>query len=129
MPSDSPQNKKRALVVDDDDIIIVYVSAILSRIGYAVDTCSNGMTALEMFRANSYDAVVCDIRMPKLSGMSFLKNLHLTPHSACRVVMFSSVVDATIRREAMAAGAVAVLPKPSKAAAIVEAVTGVASEK
>jgi CheY-like chemotaxis protein len=128
MPTDPLPPKKRALVVDDDDIIVVYVSAILRRIGYDVQSCNNGMVALEMCRANPYDAVVCDIRMPKLSGMSFLKKLHLTPHSGCRVVMFSSVVDATIRREALAAGAVAVLPKPSKATAIVEAVTGIAAE-
>lgn len=128
MPSDPPQTSKRALVADDDDIIVVYVSAILRRVGYEVDTCSNGMVALEMFRARPYDAVVCDIRMPKLSGMSFLKNLRLTPQSTCRIVMFSALVDATIRRDAIAAGAVAVLPKPSKAAAIVAAVTGVSVE-
>ena len=119
--------QKRALVVDDDSTMLEYVSAVLRRAGYHVETAENGLTALEMYRATPFDAVVCDIRMPKLSGTSFLKNLHLTPHSACRVVLLSAMDDQTIRREAMEAGAVAYLVKPTTSKAIVEAVSGVSA--
>ena len=116
---------KRALVVDDDSTMVEYVSAVLRRAGYLVETAGNGLTALEMFRANPFDAVVCDIRMPKLSGNSFLKNLRLNAESTCRVVLLSAMDDQTIRREAMEAGAVAYLLKPASSKAIIEAVTGV----
>lgn len=82
------------------------------------------MTALEMCRASHFDAVVCDIRMPKLSGNSFLKNLRLSPESNCRVVLLSAMDDQTIKREALAAGAVAYLVKPASRKAIIEAVSG-----
>ena len=116
---------KRALVVDDDATMVEYVSAVLRRAGYLVETAGNGLTALEMYRANPFDAVVCDIRMPKLPGTSFLKNLHLHAESTCRVVLLSAMDDQTIRREALEAGAVAYLVKPASSKAIIEAVTGV----
>ncbi|MEO8383734.1 MAG: response regulator [Betaproteobacteria bacterium] len=116
--------QKRALVVDDDSTMVEYVSAVLRRAGFQVETAGDGLTALEMCRESHFDAVVCDIRMPKLSGNSFLKNLRLTPASNCRVVLLSAMDDLTIRREALAAGAVAYLVKPASSKAIIAAVSG-----
>lgn len=128
MPTDSNATQKRALVVDDDSTIVEHVSAALRRAGYQVETAGDGLSALAMFRATGFDAVVCDIRMPKLSGISFLKNLRLTAQSGCRVVMLSSLDDRTIQREAMEAGAVAYLIKPATSRAIIEAVVGIAAD-
>ncbi len=119
--------QKRALVVDDDIILLEHASAVLRRAGYHVETAGDGMNALAMFRASHFDAVVCDIRMPKLSGISFLKNLRLPAQSTCRVVMLSSLDDRTLKREALEAGAVAYLVKPASSKAILEAVTGIAA--
>ncbi len=117
--------QKRALVVDDDIVLLEHASAVLRRAGYHVETAGDGMNALAMFRASHFDAVVCDIRMPKLSGISFLKNLRLPAQSTCRVVMLSSLDDRTLKREALEAGAVAYLVKPASSKAILEAVTGI----
>jgi len=124
--SDSLVNaiQKRALVVDDDSAMVEYVSALLRRVGFQVETAGDGMTALEMCRASHFDAVVCDVRMPKLSGNSFLKNLRLTPDSNCRVVLLSAMDDEAIKREVLAAGAVAYLVKPASSKAIIAAVCG-----
>ena len=127
MATDHNTAQKRALVVDDDSTMVEYVSAVLRRAGYLVETAENGLAALEMYRAKPFDAVVCDIRMPKLSGTSFLKNLRLTAQSTCRVVLLSAMDDQTVRREALEAGAVAYLLKPATSKAIVEAVTGVSA--
>lgn len=116
---------KRALVVDDDDTVVEHVSAVLRRAGFDVETAGDGLAALSMYRAGRFDAVVCDIRMPKLSGISFLKNLRLTAQSGCRVVMLSSLDDRAIAREAIEAGAVAYLVKPASGKAIIDAVCGV----
>ena len=128
MPTDNNATQKRALVVDDDSTIVEHVSAALRRAGYHVETAGDGLSALAMFRAGGFDAVVCDIRMPKLSGISFLKNLRLSAQSSCRVVMLSSLDDRTIKREAMEAGAVAYLIKPATSRAIIEAVIGIAAD-
>ena len=116
--------QKRALVVDDDSTMVEFVSAVLRRAEFQVETAGDGMTALEMCQAGHFDAVDCDIRMPKLSGNSFVKNLHLTPASNCRVVLLSAIDDEAIKREVLAAGAVAYLVKPASGKAIIEAVCG-----
>jgi DNA-binding response OmpR family regulator len=128
MGTDNIAATKRALVVDDDITVVEYVSAVLRRAGYFVETAGNGMTALEMYRAGNFDAVVCDVRMPRLSGTSFLRNLRLNAKSTCRVVLLTSLDDPATRREAMEAGAVALLIKPASGKLILEAVTGVVAE-
>jgi CheY-like chemotaxis protein len=126
MATDTDAVKKLALVVDDDATMVEYVSTILRNAGYQVESAGDGMKALEMYRAGKFDAVVCDNRMPRLSGISFLMNLRLTPQSTCRVVLLSSMDDPAMRREVLATGAVAYLIKPASSKAILEAVTGVA---
>jgi DNA-binding response OmpR family regulator len=113
MTADTNAPLRRALVVDDDETVVEHVAATLRRAGYFVEAAADGLTALSMFRATVFDAVVCDVRMPKLSGISFIKILRLGAQTGCRVVMLSSLDDRTIRREAMDAGAVACLVKPA----------------
>lgn len=120
--------KPRALVVDDDAIIVEFVTRTLLRAGYEVEFCGDGLTALSMFRESHFDAVVIDVRMPRLSGISFLKNLRLPPNSPHRVVLLSSIDDAGTQRDAMAAGAAAYLVKPASSKAIIDAVTGPVAE-
>lgn len=127
MAADINPTQKRALVVDDDSTMVEYVSAVLRRAGYEVVTAGDGMAALTLYRASTFDAVVCDVRMPKLSGTSFLKNIRLTTESTCRVVLLSAMEDQTTQRESLAAGAVAYLVKPASSKAILEAVTGKAA--
>ena len=118
---------RRALVVDDDDAILEYVSRVLQSAGYQVATCGDGMAALEQYRAAPFDVVIVDVRMPRLSGISFLKNLRLTAASMCRVVLLSAMDDPKLQREALDAGAVAYLLKPASAKSIIEAASGSAS--
>ena len=119
--------KRRALVADDDEVMVEYVAATLRQAGYSVETCRDGMTALEKFRAAPFDVVVIDLRMPRLSGIGFLNNLRLTADVKCRFVMLSGMDDQKTRREALAAGANAYLIKPASMQKILEAVTGVAA--
>jgi DNA-binding response OmpR family regulator len=125
--SESTNNMRRALVVDDDEVIVAYVSSALKSAGFLVESCGDGMTALERFKALPFDVVVVDVRMPKLSGISFLKNLRLPQGSPYRIVLLSAMDDEKLRREAQDAGAVAYLVKPASVKAIVEAATGVSS--
>ncbi|MBL8525262.1 MAG: response regulator [Betaproteobacteria bacterium] len=114
----------RALVIDDDETMSDFVSSVLSRAGYAVTVCGDGMAGLNAFRAAPFDVVVADERMPRLSGLSFLRNLRLPQGSKHRVVMFTSMADQKFRREAQAAGAFACLNKPASAQALLDAIAG-----
>ena len=53
-----------------------------------VEKATNGLEALELLKKNTYDAVVLDVNMPKMSGLELLKELQKNKIAA-RVVMAS----------------------------------------
>ena len=59
------------MVVDDEFDIVMIVRRYLEKWGYEVDTFTNPLYALEIFKANSdrYSLVLTDIRMPEMSGI------------------------------------------------------------
>lgn len=62
----------RILVVDDDAVACEFLQEALSRDGYAVDTFTSALTALEK-DLSGYDLLMSDIRMPDMNGLQFLK--------------------------------------------------------
>jgi EAL domain-containing protein (putative c-di-GMP-specific phosphodiesterase class I) len=65
----------RILVIDDDDLMVQSYLRALSRLGYTVDSASNGRDALHRFRDNAYDAILSDLAMPDMDGIAFLREL------------------------------------------------------
>ncbi|GMU58791.1 MAG: hypothetical protein AMXMBFR34_05540 [Myxococcaceae bacterium] len=63
----------RVLVVDDDDIMLKVCSAVLSSVGLSADLVSSPADALERIRTRRYDAIVSDIRMPGVDGITILR--------------------------------------------------------
>ena len=118
---DRPLSK--ALVVDDDETMRDFLAMGLKKLGYAVVTAPDGMAALNLCSEHHFDLVVCDIRMPKLSGPSFLKNArNRAPQSVKRVIFVSSLADANMRREVAEVGGAALLSKPLTMAQLQQAI-------
>lgn len=65
----------RLLLVEDDAILGDGLKAGLTLDGYAVDWLTDGAQADEALRLNSYDLVVLDLNLPRMDGMTVLKNL------------------------------------------------------
>lgn len=63
---------KQVLVVDDEQQMLMAIDETLKRKGYDITTASNGMQALGKLKQNFYQAVITDVRMPKLDGMKLL---------------------------------------------------------
>jgi len=63
------------MVVDDEFDIVMIIRRYLEKWGYDVDTFTNPIYALEVFKANSgrYSLVLTDIRMPEMSGIRLAK--------------------------------------------------------
>lgn len=106
------QTALRALVVEDEETSIEQVTQVLRTLGFAVDVVRDGLDALARCQSMRYDLIVCDVRMPRLSGLSVLSNISGTRNAATRVVMISALDDDSIRRQALASGAAAYLVKP-----------------
>ncbi len=66
---------KRVLVVDDDDKTVELVKMYLNRDGYRVLTADNGITALELARANHPDLIVLDLMLPGMNGLEVCRTL------------------------------------------------------
>lgn len=73
-PAGSPANSfnfKAILLVDDDRQLAVTLQWILADQNFMVDVAYDGEEALAKVRANEYDAVICDVMMPRLRGDEF----------------------------------------------------------
>lgn len=65
----------RILVVDDEPSICALTTRALAKVGYRVDAVENGSTAWEILQLQSYDLMITDNNMPKLSGLELIRNL------------------------------------------------------
>lgn len=65
----------RLLLAEDEKSLSKALTAILVRNHYAVDQVYDGQAALDYLQADNYDGVILDIMMPKLDGISVLKEL------------------------------------------------------
>ena len=65
----------RILIAEDDLIIADGLSRSLRRNGYAIDCAHNGLDADTALMTGSYDLLILDLGLPKLSGLEVLKRL------------------------------------------------------
>ena len=100
----------KVLVVDDESSIRRTLKDILEFEKYEVDLASNGMDALSLAQAQTYDVILLDIKMPEIDGMEVLEKLHA--FSECPVVMISGhgTIDTAV--EAIKKGAYDFIVKP-----------------
>lgn len=107
--------KKKILVIDDSALMRRVYCDIINRTDKyeVVDTASNGLIALELILKNSYDAIVLDINMPKMSGIELLKELQ-KKKIAVKIVVASTAtsVGAAVTIEALELGALEIVHKP-----------------
>ena len=66
----------RILVVDGDPYICHLNAEVLIRHGYEVNAAEDGATAWEELQANSYNLLIADQKIPKVSGVELLKKIH-----------------------------------------------------
>ncbi len=104
---------KTILVVDDEENLRHMLQVMLGKHGYAVETASDGAEALRMISGKNYDFVLCDIKMPILNGLGFLKGIHPAETSSTIIMMSAyGTVDTAI--ECMKNGAYDYISKPFK---------------
>jgi two-component system cell cycle sensor histidine kinase/response regulator CckA len=66
---------KHVLIVDDEKMILDVGSKMLISIGYEVEVVQNGEDAIKLVKENSYDLIIMDMIMPKLSGSECAKQI------------------------------------------------------
>ena len=81
---------KAILVVDDDQQLASALQWILADENFLVDVAFDGRAALLKVKAHEYDAVICDLKMPKLRGDEFyLRAKDMRPSLADRFIFIT----------------------------------------
>ncbi|MBC7975448.1 MAG: response regulator, partial [Myxococcales bacterium] len=69
LAADSAARHARILAVDDDPDVVIIIRTYLEPLGYEISTATHAAQALEVAAAEPFDLVLCDIGMPKHSGI------------------------------------------------------------
>jgi len=68
-------SKYTILVVDDEELIRRFIVTFLSQLGYSSVTALDGADALDKMKGHKIDAVITDIKMPKMDGIILTKEI------------------------------------------------------
>lgn len=115
---------KTIMVVDDSASIRQVMNLTLSKAGYDVVEANDGSDALGKLGAQRINLIVCDVNMPNMDGISFLRNLKEKPaHKFTPVIMLTTESQESKKQEGKAAGARAWIVKPFKPEQMLDAVS------
>ncbi len=79
--------KYSVLVVDDDELVNEFLVETLQRSGYSVQTALSGEVGLEKFKADHFDIVLSDLKMPGMNGIELLEQIKRINNSVTFVLM------------------------------------------
>lgn len=86
----------RILVVEDEKRLNRIISEALEDEGYSVDSCFNGLDALDYAAGADYDVIILDIMMPKMDGLEVVRRLRTGGNST--PVLFLTARDSVADR-------------------------------
>ncbi len=118
----------RLMVVDDDAGVLRALTRLFDRNGYQVVAVQDPTEALGHAEEEEPDVVLCDIRMPKLTGMELLPQLRkLKPDT--EVVMMTAFAEIKTAVDAIRMGAYDFITKPFDDVSVVELAVAQAAER
>jgi CheY-like chemotaxis protein len=91
---DANRRQPRVLIVDDDPAALKFLSDRCEKMGVAVQTATNGLQALIMARQTRPDALIVDVHMPELDGLSLCSRLLEPNQPGIDVIVVSGYSDA-----------------------------------
>ena len=101
----------KILLAEDTKDLNHAVAVLLQHEGFDVDTAFDGQQALDLIAECGYDAVILDIMMPKVDGITVLTNMR-QKHNMTPVMLLTAKTDIDDRVAGLDAGADDYLPKP-----------------
>ena len=120
--------RAKILVVDDEESNLVAMQMILSHEAYQVSVAKQASAALTLFRRQTYDLVLTDLRMPGISGLELLRAIR-KENTTVPVIMLTAYGTVTDAVEAMKLGAVDFLAKPIRREVLLRAVQDALNRK
>ena len=103
--------KASILIVDDNQSLSRSIAMILKHKGYAVDTADDGLEAIEKVKAQPYDMIFMDIKMPLMDGTETHRRIKAIRPEAVVMMMTAYAVEELIQ-QALQDGAYGIIYKP-----------------
>ncbi|GAQ10038.1 hypothetical protein ALT_7359 [Aspergillus lentulus] len=114
---DDRKGAKNILLVEDNPVNLKIIEMCVKTGGFSYDTAKNGLEALEKFKAGKYDAVVMDISMPVMDGLTATRQMRAFERKKKRppttIIILTAVLSASMQHEAMMSGVNLFLTKPT----------------
>lgn len=104
-------NTAKVLVVDDDPLNLQFTARALAGAGFITRKAANGEEAVTWIGMEQFDAVVTDVRMPRMDGVALLRTIR-ERLPWLPVIIMTGQVEEDIRTAATTWGAAAVFHKP-----------------
>jgi two-component system chemotaxis response regulator CheY len=115
---------KKILVIDDSASLREVVSIALTNAGYVVLQAADGQQALEKLDGTRVNLAICDVNMPVMDGITFVKEVRKRPD--CRflpIIMLTTESRENRKQEGQMAGAKAWVVKPFRPEQMLNAVS------
>jgi two-component system chemotaxis response regulator CheY len=114
---------KTVMIVDDSGSFRTVVKLALHKAGYETVEAIDGKDAVGKLDGRKLNLIVCDVNMPNMDGLSFLRHLKTTgSYKFTPVIMLTTESQEAKKAEGRAAGARAWITKPFQPSQLVDAV-------
>jgi diguanylate cyclase (GGDEF)-like protein len=102
-PTDPPS--VRVLLVDDDENFRAWLTQLMRRLGFAVQTAMDGEHALALLRESPFDLLISDYQMPRIDGFDLIRTVRADPELCDQyAVMLTSRDDVESKVAALTIG-------------------------
>ena len=113
-PIQSPSQKQVVLLVEDSIAIRAQEKRILESAGYEIITAVDGLDALNKLPTRAFDAIVSDVQMPNLDGLTLTAKVRQhKQYNELPIILVTSLASDEDKRRGAEAGANAYIPKGS----------------
>lgn len=115
---------KTIMIIDDSMSMRQVVSITLKKAGYEMIEACDGKDALSKLTGQKVHLMICDVNMPNMDGITFLKEVKTLPnYKFTPIVMLTTESQEGKKMEGKAAGAKAWMVKPFKPEQLLEAIS------
>ncbi|KAJ5381738.1 uncharacterized protein N7496_004166, partial [Penicillium cataractarum] len=114
---ESGMSTNKVLLVEDNNVNLKIIETCVRNAGLTYKSATNGLQALERFKAERFDAVVMDISMPVMDGLTATREMRHFEKSAglprTAIIILTAVLSADMQQEAQVSGVDKFLTKPT----------------
>ncbi|MEQ9443293.1 MAG: sigma-54 dependent transcriptional regulator [Cyclobacteriaceae bacterium] len=101
----------KVLIVDDDQDIRLLLDKFLTKNNFSTATAATGSEAIDITKKESYDLIVCDFKLPDITGIELIQKIKITNPKAA-IIVITGYSDVKIAVKAIKLGAYDYVTKP-----------------